>query len=108
MMTEFGYLIIVPAAASILAAAIRRRSTALWWVVWPSLAILCAAAFGGLDEPDWSLLLIAGPFSAMCLALRLEVFERRPLLIVILGPIIYWLGALLTLAIAVPLGLIIP
>jgi hypothetical protein len=106
--TEFDYLILAPVAASILAAAIRGRSTALWWVVWPSLAFLCAVAFGVLDAPDWSFLLIAGPISAMCLVLRLDVFGRRPWLVLVAGPIVYWLGVLLTLAIAVPFGLLIP
>jgi hypothetical protein len=97
-------LIIAPIAASILAAAIRGRSAALWWVVWSSLAVLCALAFGGLNEPDWSLLLIAGPIAAMCLILRLEAFGQRPWLVLLAGPIAYWLGVLLTLAIAVPLA----
>jgi hypothetical protein len=107
-MTELEYLIIAPVVASILAATIRGRSAALWWIVWSSLFVLGIVAYGVLDEPDWSLLLIFGPLAAMCLVLRLDVFERRPLLILILGPVVYWLGVLLTLAIAVPLGLLTP
>lgn len=113
-MSDVGYLILLPLALSAVLIPLRRQRAVYWWTAF----IVTELIIGGFllkeagvpsnARDSGPFLLYALPIACMFGVLRLDLFRRRPILIIMAGPVSFLAGVSLSLAVVVGLGLMEP
>lgn len=114
-MSEPVYLLILPIFLTLAAFSLRQRSPLYWWVLF--LVIISSgsiwiihSAKGSPTSQDLAgpLILLGVPLLFFFSSLYLPVFRGRPWLTLVLCPLFYWLGVLVSVSIGVTSGLLKP
>lgn len=113
-MSDLDYLILLPLVLSAVLIPLRRQRAVYWWIAFLVTELVIGAfLLKGADAPSsvrdfGPFLLYALPIACMFAVLRLDLFRRRPILMILAGPASFLAGVSLSLAVVVGLGLMEP
>lgn len=106
---DYIYLLCIPIVMSIVLTVTRELKPAYWYhivLVFLVAQVLIGLSMRGYSEHFWlnTTLFSALPFGLVALTMRASPIRHRPILMVLLGTPIFWLGALLGMWIALGMG----